>query len=134
LDNNNNLYVENKFAVIADTISRSGTVATKHANGIDWWLLYKDQFENIYYKVLLDQHGPRHHTTQKINNNINTLNGGATKKMSPNGDFLVTFDPFGFLEIFSFNRMSGDLSEYLTIDSWIDAQSNVVIDIEFSPS
>jgi len=127
-------HVLEKKSVIQDTISRSGTAVVRHANGKDWWLIYKDQFENIYYKVLLDKSGPHHHSTQKINNKLNTLNGGATKKMSPNGQYLVTFDPYNDLEIFTFDRFTGELSQHIEMESWLDAQANVVVDIEFSPS
>jgi len=126
--------VNKKETILADTISIVSSAAVRHANGRDWWVYYKHQYGNKYFSVLINENGAQLYKVNEINDDLNTLNSGTTRKISPDGKYLATFDPFQNLEILEINRKESDLSEYITIPSWVDGIKNKLIDIEFSPS
>lgn len=127
-------YVGHKRAIVADTVSLTGLSAIRHANGKDWWVMVKNQHDNIFHNILVDEQGPQLVHNQKIGNLDELISNGSTTKASPDGKYLATFDPFFGLEILSFDRASGQFAEYNYVDNWINVPNNIVADVEFSPS
>ena len=127
-------YVEWKDAIVDDTVSITGLSVVKHANGVDWWIMLKDEWENLYYKVLIDDQGISHHSTQYINDTPTTPNGGVPKKISPDGKYMVTVDPFYDFELFEVDRFDGTLTPYLSFAATPLLEGAIVADLEFSSS
>jgi len=123
-----------KEIIIPDTISISGISAVQHANGQDWWVIVKNQNDNIYHITLIDESGPHLEHSQEIGMLEYITSNGNTTKINRQGNLFATFDPFIGLELLSFDRGTGLFEEYHFEPSWIDAYFEISADIEFSPS
>lgn len=96
-------------SVVEDQIGWEIAV-TRHGNGKDWWGLVQKRKTNCYYRVLIDATGF---------NKISTLTCGASiipdtdvgaTCFSPDGNKYVYLSGYAGLNIFDFDRCTGDLS------------------------
>jgi hypothetical protein len=97
--------------LINDTIEGNTSLsATKHANGIDWWILVPGCCSsNIYYRFLLTQDSIYGPFFQEVS--IPTIVGaGGQSVFSPDGSLYVRYLSFGKAYIHDFNRCTGELS------------------------
>ena len=108
--------------LLQDTLAPGRMVATKHANGRDWWIIIPKQNSNLFHRILLTPEGPQVLQPQAIGDiNIfpNKLLGQAA--FSPNGNWYAIDKietpqkELFFLKIFSFDRCSGLLSSPTSI-------------------
>lgn len=106
----------NKYKLIyKDTLEFSTPVATKHANGRDWWILMSKLNSNVYHAFLLTPDGITLHHTQQIGKPIITDSGYGA--FSPNGKYYAKNSEDGindssYFLIFDFDRCSGYLSNF----------------------
>ncbi|MBC8045381.1 MAG: hypothetical protein H7Y00_01155 [Fimbriimonadaceae bacterium] len=93
--------------------------AVKHANGRDWWVLFHkrvpsfdDDSTNTFYKLLITPEG----ILGPYEQNVGIKSKGTIAQMvfSKNGD-LLAYPETNNLEIFNFNRCTGELSEYKNV-------------------
>lgn len=107
-----------KNQIIDSTINHSEKmIAIKHGNGKDWWLINhlhnSDQFvirliQNDSIKLTLFQ-------------NIGSVLGGlgwGQMTINPSGDKIVVVDYSGLLEVYDFNRCSGNLTNYIDMSDF----------------
>jgi|GEM_PF-6069290 len=88
--------------------------AVQHSNGKDWWIITHGRNDDIFYIFKLDQNGLSKPKTQKIG----TPHLGYNKYLgeicfSKNGKKILAVTPSGIIDLFSFDRCSGELSDHL---------------------
>jgi hypothetical protein len=89
--------------------------AIRHGNGRDWWLLVQKRNSHCYYRILINDSG--------VNVLPMTTCGGiATPSddigadcFSPDGTKYVYLSGYGGLNIFNFDRCSGELSDPISL-------------------
>ncbi len=115
--------IEKNIPVIQDTIDYGKITATKHANGIDWWILIPEFDSNKYYRILFTENGVTSIDSQEIGDFVYAGLGQAV--FSPNGNKYVRYilkniNVGNFLNIYDFDRCTGLLSnpeQYSIIDT-----------------
>jgi len=98
-----------------DTFSSCALQAVRHANGRDWWVLAPEFNGNCYYKILLDPSGPQIVDKQCIGSNWGRYaRSGGVHFTSDGSKYIRCHTEYG-LNIFDFDRCSGQLSNPLHI-------------------
>ncbi|MBX2926391.1 MAG: PKD domain-containing protein [Saprospiraceae bacterium] len=117
MNSNNGLgRVEIKNMVILNEQLHNGKIiATKHANGRDWWLLIRKYWTNQYYRILLTPAGLSIVGIQIVGSEIPSNSIGQAT-FSPDGSKYanvhvtgVVGDPI-YVSIYNFDRCTGELS------------------------
>jgi hypothetical protein len=125
-----------KDNLLSDNFSSSGIISVKHANNRFWWIMFLEALTNHKVFYLLDDEGMHYHHTDSIGmaavelgRCCNFLDGA----FSAQGDRLALFNSGLGLQLFSFNRESGKLSdfEHFEVPIFLTASSGGT---EFSPS
>ena len=97
--------------------------ACRHANGRDWWILMLEGHSDRYYRLLLDPQGLHVVDTAYMTDSIKAGLGQAV--FSPDGSKFVVYNSISssegtFLNIFDFDRVTGELSNQVTIHDTIE--------------
>lgn len=123
-----------KNEVIFKDTSMIGTplTATKHANGIDWWIITPDRWLNAFHYIFLGKDGPKYLGKQFIGIPPNPVAEGGQGKFSPDGTKFAWFHPRFGVYLYDFDRQSGLLSNFQHIE--IPVADFIVGGCEFSPS
>ena len=103
-------------ALIQGYMAAGQLVATKHANGRDWWVLIPKVTMNGFYKVLITSNGIENYTLQNIGTYTPTYSSGQAT-FSPDGMHYARIypgdhatDSLAPLFIYDFDRCTGLLS------------------------
>lgn len=111
---------EKNIAVISDTLDLGRITAVKHANGRDWWIVVSEYDRISFYKVLLDPTGVNLSDLQWLHSGYNhKLAGVGQSCFSPKGQYYCRHQLehlFNYIELFDFDRCTGQLSNYRKID------------------
>ncbi|HMG15900.1 MAG TPA: T9SS type A sorting domain-containing protein [Saprospiraceae bacterium] len=103
--------------IIADTLGPGALVATKHANGRDWWCILKKGHSKEFITTLVTQDSVILNPIQKFDS-IPDINFGFAS-FSPNGSKFIFQEIFGqgkdYLIIFNFDRCTGILKNPIVI-------------------
>lgn len=103
-------------SIASDSLTTGELTACKHANGRDWWMLVPRADRNIIYSVLITPN-----TIQLVNTLLVDFampSGLGQSLFSPNGEHYVRVNLVGgfegedYLDIFSFDRCTGELSNH----------------------
>ena len=118
--------IEKLEPLIIDTLEYGKLTATKHANGRDWWIVINESHTNRFYKILLDDTGINIYNTQIVG--MPNTEGAGQAKFSPDGSNFVMYSNINqtigqFVEIYDFDRCTGDLSNHRRIHYNENAQS-----------
>ncbi|MGH1438404.1 MAG: hypothetical protein ACRBG0_28515, partial [Lewinella sp.] len=110
--------VKNELLLDQLFLDRGRLTATRHANGRDWWILWKYYDENTYIRYLLDPQGLHRYDDQTIGEPFPT--GVGQTVFSPDGSKYVIFNSIGptegkYVSIYDFDRCSGLLSNQTLI-------------------
>lgn len=102
--------VQRRVVVLEDTIQLGKLLATKHANGRDWWLPINEQNTNRYYMYLIDPQGI--HLSHRQTIGLPVIDGLGQACFSPDGRYFAVAntvdDSIGsFLDIYEFDRCAG---------------------------
>ena len=116
--------------LIQDTLQYGAITATRHGNGRDWWIIVPKANSNLYYKVLLSPDGAEVYHTQSIGSAV--LSSLGQSVISPNGTAYIrsSSDSFNepiYLDVYDFNRCSGELSNHRHFEYLPAAGSGVAI-------
>lgn len=103
-------------------------MACKHANGRDWWLVTHGFNNDTYYKFLISPYGISSPSSQNIGI-ISAYPGQAC--FSPDGSKYASFASNYDVELFNFDRCTGDFSNYNHI---VIPDSSVTAGCSFSPN
>lgn len=133
LDNGNGGIVPLKknIHIIDDTLILGKLAGVRHANGRDWWLITHELNSNAFYKILISQDTVYPPVLQR-NGPILPLSGYGESIFSPNGEKFINQSTDTTVELYSFDRCTGDMSHDLTI-TIVDSVLQVVGE-SFSPS
>ena len=91
----------------------SGLNTCKHADGQSWWLINLHNESNTFAKFLLDDQGVTFQDTQSIG--IAPTPRGYQGSFSPDGSLYAWYGGHHDLQLFDFDRETGDLSNYREI-------------------
>jgi hypothetical protein len=121
VDTLNQILIERLFTLC-------GMSACQHANGRDWWVVMRERYSNTFFKLLISPDGLVRIDSQSIGPR-GCWWGQTRAKFSPFGNYYAVTDDqdntttgsdifFGDrrLQIYYFNRCTGDLSIYKDID------------------
>ena len=108
IDLANDLVLSKKETVL-DTLIGNTLSATKHSNGRDWWIIEQDYFSNEY-KCLLVSEGEVLDTVSTFIGIPNLAPGTSQGNFSPDGMYFARYSPADSLQVFSFDRSTGRLS------------------------
>lgn len=122
--------IEKLEPLIIDTLEYGKLTATKHANGRDWWIVINESHTNRFYKILLDNTGINIYDNQTIG--MPNTEGLGQAVFSPDGNKYVMFSAIDqtigqFVEIYDFDRCSGELSDHRRIHLDVDGAGGVAI-------
>lgn len=104
--------IEKKKIAIQDSLCRAGLAATKHNNGVDWWVIHGRLKSNCYYLVKVTFNGVQTPIKYCVGDTTvkNELTSNST--FSPNGKrFAKTFF-YDNIHLFDFDNSTGQLSNY----------------------
>lgn len=111
--NGSNGAIIQKNLLIDSLDEMGGLTAIKHGNGRDWWLIIHDwNGGNTFYKFLVTPSGISGAFIQSTGSGINS--DLSFLKTSPDGSKLMIVDYFGLLQVFDFDRCTGNLSNPIT--------------------
>ncbi len=103
---------EKNITIINDTLIYGHMVATKHANGRDWWVLIHRYYSDKFYKILVTPD-----IIQVFDQNIGSLitdDVGGQAAFSPDGSKYVLFTDHA-LDLYDFDRCSGELTNHQSL-------------------
>lgn len=95
---------------LIDPKSSALITATRHANGRDWWLILPDNATNRFYTMLLDPNGVSVKDTQAIGQPWEEREWASQAVFTPDGSKYIRCNPWKGLDIFDFDRCTGQLS------------------------
>ena len=122
--------------LVDDTMAVGRITACKHANGRDWWIVAPRFYSNLYYKLLLSPTGFDTTIVQQIGSPI-LYDALGCAKFSPDGSSYAILDWANNLNIFKFDRCSGEFydTSFIPIPNPTPGQpDNEAITCEFSPN
>jgi len=129
--------VEKNLPILIDTTMEK-MHAVKHANGRDWWLLVHESIPsfnpgltNKFYKFLITPDGISGPFIQNVGNLIDFYTSVGEMIFSSDGSRLA-LTGYNFVELFDFDRCTGDLNEFAYIDNF-DIPSFTAYGFSFSP-
>lgn len=113
-----------------------GNIATvRHGNGNAWWLILPQNISNHYYKFLITEEAVNLHSEQDIGEpSIYQESGGGEAVFSPDGTKYARYLPLSDLNIFDFDRCSGEFSNPIHISIQDTADTVLSTGLAFSQS
>ena len=106
--------------------------SVKHANGRDWWVFIYDR-DLGYVSFLLTPYGILQHGIQQIGSNGGSLFFGKLV-FSNDGSKMMAVSTFGNIDVFDFDRCSGQLSNFRDIGEHLTSEAYQYFSAAFSPS
>ena len=116
--------VEKRSILLSDTLSIGLLTATKHANGVDWWIIAREYASQSYHKFLFNSEGVHYVSHQAIGVAPEGAEVLGQATFSPNGNKYARYgipsgnpDVGNYVEVLDFNRCDGEFSNpvYLNI-------------------
>lgn len=119
--------------VINDTMSNGLITACKHGNGRDWWLIAPRFRSNTYYKLLISTDSSFQFTTQTIGDSIIYATLGQAN-FSPDGNYYALVDNVNNLNVFKFDRCTGEFydSTYINVPNPNSSSAYHTVGLAFS--
>jgi len=108
--------VEKSLVVLKAPFSRMGMALTRHANGIDWWIVYPKFESNCYYIFLLNSDGITFQSEQCLGNVWDYADIQGQSTFSPNGKYYTRFLFQNGLNLFHFDNLNGILSNHIKVE------------------
>ncbi|MBX2928758.1 MAG: T9SS type A sorting domain-containing protein [Saprospiraceae bacterium] len=106
LDDGNGAVVEKNVVLRTDTLEHGKIVATRHANGRDWWIVAPRYSDGSLLRLLLSPQGIEDMGPTQPGLIQQVDFGNAT--FSPDGRYYVNAGGFSFFTILGFDRCSGE--------------------------
>lgn len=109
--------ITRRIPMIIDTLDDACLIATKHANGRDWWVVVSEDTKSAYYIFLVDPSGVKLHNHQNFG--IPKSRGEAGQSFFSNdGQYFCTATNDGLLNRYhiffmKFNRCAGKFESFL---------------------
>lgn len=114
LDGGLGAVIQKNTVLLNDSLIPGRFTSCKHANGRDWWLFAHQYNTSMLYKYLITPQGISGPTMQDMFTPRDIWFGQAL--FSQQGDKFAYYEPYGDLDIFDFDRCTGDFSNFVHID------------------
>ena len=114
LDGGLGAVIQKNTVLLNDSLVEGRIIGCKHANGRDWWVIVHQYNTSMIYKYLITPQGISGPTMQDLFTPRDVWFGQAL--FSPQGDKFAYYEPFGDLDIFDFDRCTGDFSNFIHIE------------------
>ncbi len=129
LDGGLGAVVQKNSVLLNDSLVPGRITATKHANGRDWWIMVHQFHSGNMYKFLVTPSGISGPFIQDL---VTWRDVGVCQSVfSQQGSKYVYYEPFEDLDIWDFDRCTGDFSNLIHIDI---NDSALAAGAAFSPS
>lgn len=109
-NNSTESQVIEKDQFLADVGTTALITAVQHANGKDWWIMVPEDASNRFFTYLIDNKGIKLESIQACGAPWDGKEWASQAVFSPDGATYVRFNPWKGLDIFSFDRCTGILS------------------------
>ncbi len=120
--------------LVEDTLCYGQLTAVRHGNGRDWWILMPESSSNRYYKFMLTPQGISGPFTQSISKVWDFKDWSGQAHFTPDGTKYLRFDTYNNLNVFDFDRCTGELSNHRYVDVGFSSDSVVAGGIAISPN
>jgi hypothetical protein len=114
LDGGLGAVVQKNIVLLNDSLVEGRIIGCKHANGRDWWIFVHQYNTSMIYKYLITPQGISGPVMQDLFTPRDVWFGQAL--FSQQGNKFAYYEPFGDLDIFDFDRCTGDFSNFTHID------------------
>ncbi|MBC6996376.1 T9SS type A sorting domain-containing protein [Lewinella lacunae] len=115
--NNGRGSVPSKGILIDDRLAEAPHYLNRHANGEDWWVVSPLRDTNLYAVYLLDSTGIELYDIQQIGiEDSGFSRGGDQSVFSPQGDQFYRYCSCEGMQIFDFDRKTGQLSNFQFVE------------------
>jgi len=104
-----------KNQVVIDDLISDEFAMVRHGNGRDWWALVQKRTTNCYYRVLIDGNGVHKLADSTCGGTTLPVGDYGIACFSPDGSKYVYMSDHGGLNIFDFDRCSGELSNPINL-------------------
>lgn len=108
--------MEKNKGILWDDLAYGLVTAVKHANGRDWWIMKAQKYTNGYYRILFTPEGFQEPILQNIGNDYGPNDGRGQAVFSPDGSKYARYDIIHDLQLFDFDRCSGELSNVVHVE------------------
>ncbi len=119
--------------LVVDEVNEKMT-AVKHANGRDWWVILQATNTDEFIKFLITPNSLSAPIRQAIGSIYNPAKFFGQMFFSKDGDKLGLVGSGGYVDIFDFDRCSGDLFNYRNAGEQVFSQQNRYVGCSFSPN
>jgi type IX secretion system substrate protein len=99
-----------------DTFGRGGIKATRHANGIDWWLIAPKSHSNCYWMFLIDKDGVHAPALECEGFVWLDRDQVGQQCFSPDGKWYARIHSSNYFQLYRFDNASADLFESINIE------------------
>lgn len=107
LDNGLGEVIVKNQLILSDTLARSSIKATRHINGLNWWVIIPESHSNCYYKILVDSEGIDSVYYQCIGTVWDDNDATGQAVFSPTGKKYVRNNSSNGLNIYDFDNQTG---------------------------
>ncbi|MDQ3141642.1 MAG: PKD domain-containing protein [Bacteroidota bacterium] len=125
--------IEKNYQIGALKINE-GIQAIRHGNGRDWWILMHESETNRFIKYLLSPHELKGPMIQVIGNQWTRQYWTAQAAFSQNGLWYSIISEYNGVNLFRFDRCTGRLSKYLSLNHPPDDHRFYPRGVCFSPN
>ncbi|MGB4968187.1 MAG: T9SS type A sorting domain-containing protein [Saprospiraceae bacterium] len=113
IDIKNNIVTSKNKIILYDTLYGGGLTAIQSSDTSKWWVITARNYTNEFYTFLYSNIGVEKILKQKLGlNHISAGSGGAQGVFSPDGKRYAFYSMLNGLQVFDFNRINGELSNY----------------------
>ncbi|MCH8905089.1 MAG: hypothetical protein IIA45_14375, partial [Bacteroidetes bacterium] len=126
------LTAQKNVVVLQELLVEGRIAAVKHGNGRDWWLFVHKYETDRFSRFLITPSGIKGPYSQWIGYSMDYKDDWCGQTVfSPNGDMMANILRTGKIDVFDFDRCTGDLSNWRVLS---DTSYNQVLGCSFSPN
>ena len=108
--------IEKNQVIKQDTFGRGGIQATRHANGIDWWMTVPKSHSNCYWVFLINKEGMEEPFLECEGEVWLDRDQLGQQSFSPNGEWFARIHSSNYFQLYKFNNVNGSFSDAILID------------------
>ena len=125
--------VTSKNNLLLNDFVNEKLTATRHANGRDWWLILQSSLtDQLFHKFLITPNGISSPSDQYIGSSNNPNKFFGQMIFSPDGNKLALVSPWAYVDIYDFDRCTGELSNYINAGEQVFTEHNGYFGCSFS--
>jgi hypothetical protein len=117
-DNGKGEVIQKQKPILGVRTQNDHLSAIKHGNGRDWWLLFRKEDDNVFYRLLFTPKGVEKILTQTIGPKQADSGGGGQTLFTPDGRKFIAYDPTNGISVFDFDRCTGLLSNQIIMQTY----------------